>query len=728
MTQPYAFRWEMELHRKGCCTGKCAPLEGQMRISGRYEIVMPKTDSRVLSYAARDLCRFFADCANLYLRVRYTTNLEKELMHPQNKILLSEQPLAAYPVQSDRAGAYYLQVAQNHIIISGKTDRGCAQGVYYLEDQMKLVGAPILALEGTEHAPLFSPRMTHSGYELDIFPDSFLEAAAHAGMDAILVYAGHPDSHLHGFSDPDALWPDSKMGLCDYATLCYRAAGYGLDVYVYSHMKCDMHPSEEGARAYYEASFGELMRKAPEIAGFILVGETFEFPSKDPHTCGVRFQKKAPDETKPSPGWYPCADYPDLLRLIGEVVHAVNPKTELVFWSYNWGWVDKQARQAIIRALPRGTTLLVTFDMWETYRNELGRTTRIDDYSISICGPSSVFCDEADQAKKCGVKLYAMTNTGGRTWDCGIAPYIPVPGQWIDRYAAMRRCVTEYGLCGVMENHHYGWMPSFLTLLAKNAFDSAGLDDKQMLHRIAGRDYKAGAPLALQAWACFDRGIRRIVACETDQYGPLRAGPSYPLLFDQTAEEIHFPAPRYAWHPGGGIWFYPYPDTVLDDPQISIFRLNRMQEVLQEFRQGNELLRNAAATLRGERRQEAVRQAAVSGILECTFQTALHVMRWNIALRLFRALPSLPACAQQLASALGLSVPLSWQVLGEYMIAVAQAETKNVRAALACYRANSLVGYEASMEYAFNDACAAYKNKLTQQSVRQLRRAIRLKT
>ena len=62
------------------------------------------------------------------------------------------------------------------------------------------------------------------------------------------------------------------------------------------------------------------------------------------------------------------------------------------------------------------------------------------------------------------------------------------------------------------------------------------------------------------------------------------------------------------------------------------------------------------------------------------------------------------------------------------MIAVAQAETKNVRAALACYRANSLVGYEASMEYAFNDACAAYKNKLTQQSLRQLRRAIQLKT
>lgn len=727
MAPCYDFRYKTVLHEKGCCTARRRAGTDEIKIDSRFEIVLPKGASRLSVYAARDLCAFFADCAGVYLRVRYSTDMERERRRGGRKILLFDAPAAALPVDSAQKGAFFLRIEEKSVLIVGRTDRGLAQGVYHIEDCMKLCSAPILQKGEALHAPLFSPRMTHSGFELDTFSDLFLQLAAHAGMDAILVYAGHADSNLHGFSDPDPLWPDSKMGLCDFADLCERAEEYGMDVYIYSHLKCDMHPDAPGAREYYDASFGALMRSAPKIKGFILVGETFEFPSKDPHTCGVRFQKKAPGEPLPSPGWYPCFDYPQLLFLVGSVVHEVNPEAELVFWSYNWGWAPKEARQAIIRALPRGTTLLVTFDMWEEFTDALGRRARIDDYSISITGPSSIFCDEAEEAKRCGVKLYAMTNTGGRTWDCGIAPYLPVPGQWIGRYEGMRRCAEQYGLCGVMENHHYGWTPSFLTLLAKNAFDSAGIKDREMLRRIAAHEFGAAAPTALAAYECFDRGIRSIVAAEVDQYGPLRAGPAYPFLFDQTASQIHYPAPRYAWHPGGGIWFFPYPDTVLDDPKGSLFRLERMRAVRAEFERGQAHLEEAARTLRGAKRQAALQQAAVSGALLCTFATAQNIMCFNIALRLWRAAEAAPQQPEfaPLYEALGFSAPAGDAALAAYMKEIAHAESRNVKRALRYAQANSLVGYEPSMEYVFCESTAAYKEALTKQSLRRLAAAQR---
>lgn len=36
--------------------------------------------------------------------------------------------------------------------------------------------------------PVFSPRMVHSGWGIDRFPNAHLNAIAHAGMDAILVF------------------------------------------------------------------------------------------------------------------------------------------------------------------------------------------------------------------------------------------------------------------------------------------------------------------------------------------------------------------------------------------------------------------------------------------------------------------------------------------------------------------------------------------------------------
>ena len=687
-----------------------------------WEIVAPEGGSRLTDYYLYDLCRFLAGGLGLYLRVRRTADIVSECASPDGKIiLLDESPLPEKIVKSGMKAAYRITVTPTYIKVVGKTDRGTAQGVYYIEESLRMRGDGRIAEEDEEHAPLFSPRMTHSGVELDTFPDSFLEAVAHAGMDAVIVYAGHPDMSLHGFRDPDGLWPGSGRAYCDFANLVWRAEGYGLDVYVYSHIKCDVYPDDPAADEYYEASFGRLFAKCPGIKGIIFVGETFEFPSKDEHTSGIRIQLKPAGETRPSPGWYPCRDYPLLVDKVKSVIRRHSPEADIIFWTYNWGYVEKEARLRLIESLPRDVSLLVTFDMWETFTDENGGSYRIDDYSVSFPGPSNVFESEAEKARQLGIRLYTMCNTGGRTWDNGAAPYLPVPQQWQKRYEALRRAHDLYGLSGLMEDHHYGWLPSFLSQFSRNAFLKGGLPDNEMLERIALRDWGEQADKALAAWKLFSEGISQVVASAVDQYGPYRCGPSYPLLFDQTAAELEIPSVPWGMHPGSAIWNPVYPDTVWGAPEKTLLRLRHVRAVRAKFAEGLTLLEEALGALGAEKGSEISRQTAVARFLFCSYVTAEHVMLWTILKQLLKAAKSgeTHGSADALLAAAG-AEDGSPEALAGYMRRIAQEETDNVYLALTCWEEDSSIGFEASMEYVFDDVFAEWKNAETKRSLERL--------
>ena len=47
---------------------------------------------------------------------------------------------------------------------------------------------PYLTKGKTKQKPIFAPRMAHSAYDLDVFPDGYLQRLAKEGIDAILVF------------------------------------------------------------------------------------------------------------------------------------------------------------------------------------------------------------------------------------------------------------------------------------------------------------------------------------------------------------------------------------------------------------------------------------------------------------------------------------------------------------------------------------------------------------
>ena len=682
-----------------------------LALTSLCEIVVAEEKTRLARYFAYDLASFLSDAFGLSLPVRFAEDAEAEASSPAGKLLLltaAEAPALA--PASAASGAFCLRVLAGGVTVVGRSERGTAQGVYHIEDLLTLFGEPTLPLGTQEVAPRFSPRMTHSGTELDTFPDEFLAAVAHAGMDAIIVYAGHPDSHLHGPADPTALWPGTGRGYCDFANLVWRAAGYGLDVYVYSQLICDRAPEAPDAWEYYDASFGRLFREAPGLRGLILCGESFEFPSRDPHTTGDRAQKKQKGDTRPSSGRYPSCDYPEMLSLVRDVCRAYTPDADIVFWSYNFGWTPKEARIALINTLPTDITYLVTFEVWDRLADPAGRRYSVADYTISTVGPARVFCEEAEAAHARGLRFYTMANTGGRTWDSGGAPYIPAPQQWIRRYAAVCTAAEEYGVCGLMENHHYGWLPSPLTLLAKQALSHGGADPAALLDEILVRDFGEGADLARRAYDCFSRGIAAVIPSVTDQYGPYRCGPTYPLTFTQTAADLHPPRDPWAWHPAGGIWRPVYPDEVFPDIDNSLLRLERVRQAAELYAEGVAHLSRAAAAAPDTHREEITRTVAVAQYLACSFTTAAHVMTFNIAKRMLLALgegQEIPRAGDLLSATQ--AGELTPGALAAVMEEIARKERENVALALTAHEADSAIGFEPSMEYVFSEENAAWK-------------------
>lgn len=318
----------------------------------------------------------------------------------------------------------------------------------------------------------------------------------------------------------------------DFNDLIERAARFGLDVYAYSYYRSDKHPSDPDAKEHYESTYGRLFREYPGFKGVTLVGESVEFPSNDTHVSPGRLNDTAIDGIptgKVTAGWYPCEDYPEWISMIASTVRQYKEDADIVFWTYNWGFQPEEARLKLIESLPNNISVQATFEMFEPKLYEASKGFCAD-YTLSFEGPGKYFASEAAAAKKKGIKLYSMTNTGGLTWDFGVVPYEPAPFQWMRRYEAMKKAHDEWGLCGIMESHHYGFYPSFISKLSKHAFLEPCEDMNEILKKVVSSEFgAANTQTVIKALEDFSEAIRYYTPTDADQYGAFRVGASYPF-------------------------------------------------------------------------------------------------------------------------------------------------------------------------------------------------------
>lgn len=689
--RPYGFRRRLAVvHQQDRRDPDAWPADGEVAIGAGWSIVIAREAAPLLLNVARDLQDYFLVSMGESVLLRRVDDVAAVVEAKERLIVLATRAdLPDFGGEEMPPRGYRLVVAPGRVIVCGADARGAAQGSYWLEDLMNLRDGPFLTPVDVVRSPVFSPRMTHSGWGLDEYPDAYLNRIAHAGMDSILVFVTGvdrtPDERTH---DRSASGPVGRYR--DLNDLVDRAEAFGLDVYLYAYFRNDdlPHPCADGAEGAYERTYGAVFAACPRARGIVLVGESVEFPSKDPRTTGRHHLTPAPDglpATKPAPGWWPCTDYPEWLDLVKRVVRRHSPGAEIVFWTYNWGYAPETDRLALIRSLPTDITLHVTFEMFEPVLRDGVREVCVD-YTASFAGPGAYFRSEAQAARERGIRLSTMCNTGGLTWDVGVIPYEPVPMQWARRHAALLDAHARWGLSGLMESHHYGWWPSFVSDLAKGAYWTPGPSSDELCAALARREFgAAGAAPALAAWRAWSEAILDYVPTNEDQYGPFRTGPSYPLVFRALPV---FPVASHAmfgsrifridYHMNVGTRAAQTAGAVRVDAEIRSLR--RMEE---RWTEGLALIAEAAALAPARQRADAERQRGLGAFILHAVRTTINVKEWW-------------TCRQRL---FGEADPAAAEALLDEMAAIARREIANAQAAIPLVAADSRLGWEPSMEY-----------------------------
>ena len=670
-------------------------------VDDNWQLLFPDDAGAVVRNAVRDLQEYFEVSMDLFVKAV-----------PFSRKSGSKAITLSFGLEAEPS-SYRLTSDGETITIQGSDERGIAQGIYYLEDRMNLNEGPVLEICDVQKSPLYSPRMTHSGYGLDMYPEEYLRHLAHNGMDAILVFVKDMDTTAHGYMD--------------FNDMIRRAADWGIDVYAYSRHRNTMHPDDEGAREFYKSIYGELFTKCPGLKGITFVGESCEFPSKDPRTMmTTRFlndYKKA-EPGKSYPGWFPCTDWPQWVSMVRDVIREVDPKADIVFWTYNWNRKPEEDRLSLIRNLPTDISLQATFEMG--VRDKLSDTvTRATaDYTLSYTGPSDYFSSEAKEASKCGLKVYTMSNTGGATWDFGVIPYVPAPYRWKIRWDNMKYAHDNWNLRGLMECHHYGFYPSFLSELHKAHCWSPVEDFDVLIRRIAVRDYgKENADKVLTAWQLVSEGMRYYVASNYDQYGGFRIGPAYPLLAEKMAE---IPTVPYAFFGGNKICRPMYPvdlNVKADQIEYEIAQNTKLEDCLH---QAADLLEEVLPSLTPTQEADGKRMWALVRFMQYTCQTVLNVKQWHkLKWKLgFQVPPSEVSNGNKAAIAFCEDVfnALSKEerkALILKMQALAEAEIENARRTIPLVQLDSRLGYEPSMEYIGDEAHILWKIATTKKALEE---------
>ena len=199
-----------EVHRKDLRDFSLEPRSDETELTAGWSIRIPENASDFVRDAACDLADYLLKSMSIGVRiVRDDKEIPRSIELALNPSLTVKR-------------SFRLECTAEKIVIAGSDERGIAMGGYYLEDVMSLREAPFVPhTAGLLKEPLFSPRMVHSAYGMDVFTEPYLRRIAHAGFDTVLIFV--KDDPLHGHN-----------GAFDFAQLIDQAEKAGLDVYFYS--------------------------------------------------------------------------------------------------------------------------------------------------------------------------------------------------------------------------------------------------------------------------------------------------------------------------------------------------------------------------------------------------------------------------------------------------------------------------------------------------------------
>jgi len=659
----YGFRERMlQVHQKDIRDYALTPNADEFEMVDGMFIAVGNNADIVIETAAKD----FVDYLYVSMGVSAAVTKNSALKGAVNVVIADGTIDMA---GADATKGFRIDTDADGITVTGFDARGCAQGLYYLEKCMTMRRAPFISCGTVKKKPLFSPQMVHSGYGLDHYPNEHLAQIAHEGRDAILIFVKDVDITPYGY--------------LDFNELIYRAAIYGIDVYVYSYIVNKKHPEDEGGLAYYEGTYGKLFKECPKLKGVVLVEGSLCFPSKDPRVRADTELVPRMDVIptgKGSTAGTPAYDFNMWISTIHRIIRQYNKKAELIAWSYSVMNSGLETRREWMDQLPKDIVLLVTAGKSVWYENKAGVKCYGADYTLTFSGLGKGFWEDVEYAHKKGLKIYAMTNTGGLTWDMGVMPYQPGAYLWMERYEQLIEAAQKYGICGIMECHHYGIYPSIISKLSNEVFRDPAVSMDKHLEDVIIHDFgEEYVEEIKQALHCMSDSNAYMTHSRVDSSSVNRVGAAWPLCIKLA---LKVPTVSYA-HFGNRIMCARYED---ETPWGLDYRLHSesVPEEMESWKKASECAEKGVAILKSlaEPNEKLERLTVLCEYIACQCVSGVHAKWWYLKkLQLDRAKKEeVPAIVQEMRD-------------------LATLEIKNAERAIACAEVDSRLGWEPSMEY-----------------------------
>jgi hypothetical protein len=516
-----------------------SPKTNEVSLQSGWKIQLPKNSGEVLNHAASDFIHYCRACQETK-----TLSVSEGGKGGRKTISLSVRP------SSDVPEAYTLKITKESIKLESASEVGVARGLVELEHRMAERGGPFLLPTAETNRPTFGTRCVfpYSSLMTDVLgqdlidpcPDGYLDTLFHQDADGIWIYALLND--LVPSPVFDGMGVGGEQRLQKLRDLVSRAAKHGLKVYVYLNEPraqplsfFDKYPdvkgqaegntaalctSTEAVQKHLRGSFERLFREVPGLGGVFLITASENLANCYSHAHGGK--TSCPRCSQRSP-----ADViAESIRCMAEGAWVANPQARFVVWDWSWHSVlGENVPEQIIKKLPKGVALMADFERGMAIQRG-GVPMQVEEYSISVVGPSPRAELRSKQAREAGLDFFAKVQLS-TTWECGTVPFIPVPNLLARKATAMRRD----NVSGAMATWTIGSYPSPNTEAFALRQWNPQLSEEDVLRRIAARRYNPEAvEYAVSGWTKLSDAFTEEYPYSSAPYsGPLQHGPSLPL-------------------------------------------------------------------------------------------------------------------------------------------------------------------------------------------------------
>ena len=463
-------------------------------------------------------------------------------------------PIVIEKVKTDVFESFAIVPKADKCIIEAGDTEGVRRAIIYIEDEFVRREGAFLPKEPIKKSPKIRSRITRGFFsptnrppkngdelfdDIEYYPDEYLNRLAHDGTNGIWIYTSFRALMTSRYIPEYGEGGEKRIAkLREVVKKCKR---YGVKVYVFAIEPMNLSaslakahpellganswrnevypfcPNTEAGRNYILEATEKLFRLVPDLGGYMDITNGERYTScvssggYNFHSC-PRCSKLRRGEA-----------LAQVVNLIREGMRRAGTGAEFISWTYGHRLWNEDEIRDYVRNCDDDIMLMQNFDDMG-YPEQLGKTRVAVDYWLSYVGPSPLFENTADEAKKTGKHMFAKMQVCC-SHELATVPYIPVPGMIFDKYKGARK----WGVEGVLQCWYFGNYPSIMSKAAGELsfMDMDDFADKDgFIERLAATYYgRSKAKKVSAAWKLFEAGYENYpVNIMFSYYGPIHDG------------------------------------------------------------------------------------------------------------------------------------------------------------------------------------------------------------